>query len=155
MDTDIVNMSDGSPSGGLAAEFQIRNLISRYNRAIDDGRPEAAVELFEEDGAIEMMGNVHRGKAALREFYRVDEAVALERPMTIHHVSNTIIEFAEKGGVASAETDFVVVRRVAKEMEILLGGRFRDRVQWGTDRWRFAERRIVPLVRCSAPDGVG
>jgi uncharacterized protein (TIGR02246 family) len=128
----------------LRDESQIRNLIRAYNRALDDRRSDLLAELFAEDGLIRAMGSTTTGREAIRSMI-AETGTSGERPHTAHHTTNTLVTL--EGDSATAESDFMVLRRGTAGTEIMLAGRYRDRLVRGSDGWRFSERHAVALGR--------
>jgi hypothetical protein len=54
---------------------------------------------------------------------------------------------AVNGEKADARSDFLVVRRTPSGCELLLAGRYEDRLSKSNEGWRFDERRAVALAR--------
>jgi hypothetical protein len=139
-----------------AAESDIRDLIAHYNRALDDGRPEAAASLFVPDGTLRAMGQIFRGWSAILATFRESRTAPIDGPITAHHTSNVIVTFENEGPepglifpfFAAAESDFYVLRaRGATQLEIAAAGRYRDRLRNTANGWRFEDREVVALSR--------
>jgi 3-phenylpropionate/cinnamic acid dioxygenase small subunit len=141
-------VNDSNDVALLAAELAIRDLVSRYNRYLDDRRLDEVVALFANDGELHSMGQVARGHDELSTFFRVAEQEPLKRPVTAHHVANLVIEI--DGEAATAESDFLVVRRSPESaFEIVVCGRYVDRLVQTSRGWRFAFRAASALGRAS------
>jgi SnoaL-like domain len=130
----------------LIAVQEITELVTRYNRAVDDRRVSAIADLFSDTGTLETMGRVISGGDALRDMFSQSGTEPLERPLTAHHVSNLLIEFDEDCE-AHAESDFVVLRCTAEGVQPLVVGRYHDRLKKSEGRWHFEHRKTVPMAR--------
>jgi hypothetical protein len=151
-------MRPSSLTEALVAELEIRDVIARYSRAIDDGHPEVAASLFVPDGTLRTMGYVFQGWLAILHMLRESGLVPVDRPVTAHHTTNTVVSFDESPDsefafpfFATAQSDFLVIRSAGVQLQFLSGGRYRDRLRNTADGWRIEEREIVELAHANAP----
>jgi hypothetical protein len=142
----------------FVAELEIRDLIGRYNRAIDDGHPEAAASLFVPDGSLRIGRHVFQGWVPILHMLRESGLVPVDRPITAHHTTNTVVSFGESSDseldfpfFATAESDFFVLRSAGAQLEVFAGGRYRDRLRNTVEGWRIEEREIVELSHGNNP----
>jgi hypothetical protein len=129
-------------------EHAIQRLLTQYNRCLDDGRIEALVELFADDGRLKSMGKDAVGRAAIGAFF----GLGSPRPAKVsgqHVLSNILIDW--DGDEASAVSDFTYIRRsAAGASSIVLAGRYLDRFVRTPAGWRFSLREAVALARPDA-----
>jgi 3-phenylpropionate/cinnamic acid dioxygenase small subunit len=116
----------------------IRDTIARYCQLCDDGRFEEWGELYTEDAAFHVMGNVYKGREEVKGFIRAGQPPELRGK---HVAVNTVIDL--KGDEADSTTDFIFIARVGDGLGVTQAGRYHDRLVRAGQRWLFAERRIV------------
>jgi uncharacterized protein (TIGR02246 family) len=133
-------------------KLEIRELIERSARHVDDRDAAAFAALFEDDGVLQLAGTVFAGHAALRAMFGgaahrawTELGGLLLQPGSMHLTGNPVIEV--DGDVATAETDMVtLVRGDDGRAKITLLARYRDRLRRGADgRWRLRSRTGVSL----------
>jgi ketosteroid isomerase-like protein len=132
-------------------KLEIRELIERSVRCVDDQDAVAFAALFEDDGVLQLAGTVFAGQEALRALFGggpgrprwTGPGGLLLQPGSMHLTSNPVIDV--DGDVATAETDMVtLVRGADGRSKITLLARYRDRLRRGDDgRWRFTSRTGV------------
>lgn len=122
---------------GTPAEA-IQSLLASYGHALDDGRTEEVLSLWEPDGVFELGGvGEFRGADALREFY---EGMGAAKGPQVHLVGNTLITF-DGDDEATIVSDFLLAKR--DDGWALTGrGRYHDTVRRGPQGWRFARRSL-------------
>ena len=153
-------MADDGALDRWIDKLDIRELVERSVRAIDDRDPAAFADLFEEDGVLQLAGTVFAGQDALRAMFGggsgdpgwTEPGRLLVQPGSMHLTGNVVIDV--DGDVAIAETDMVtLVRGDDGRSRITLLARYRDRLRRGPDgRWRLRSRTGVSL---GVPDEVG
>lgn len=125
----------------LIAREGIRDTIARYAHCGDSGRFQEMVELFAEDGVLEIDGREpNRGRAAILEFLGATrQTLGTVAPGTFvrHHVSNVVIDLEDDGSGRAASYFFVVTHNGPDHW-----GRYRDRFVRVGERWLFAHRRV-------------
>jgi ketosteroid isomerase-like protein len=137
-------------------KLAIRDVLERYMRFNDDLAADRIAELFDEDARFQVMGRVHIGRDAIRAMFNRDGAnrppwtaagELFSQPASVHISSNPVIDI--DGDTASAESDFLVVRRDADgRAHSVLVGRYRDRLRRGGDgRWVIYARTGVSVAR--------
>ena len=153
-------MPDDETISRWVDKLEIRELIERSVRAIDDQDAIGLASLFEEDGVLQLAGTVFAGRDALRAMFRdrpsapawTEPGGLLVQPGGMHLTGNPVI--VVDGDDATAETDLVtLVRGEDGRAKITLLARYRDRVRRGGDgRWRLSSRTGVSI---GTPDEIG
>ncbi len=137
-------------------KLEIRDVLERYMRHNDDRAADKLVELLDEGVRFEVMGHVYIGREAVRELISselsdpprwTEPGALLRQPGSTHVASNPIIEIVGDG--ATAETDFVVLRRDDNgRANVTLLGRYRDRLRRREDgQWVITTRTAVSVAR--------
>lgn len=108
----------------------IRELMARYNHAIDGHLVEEWVGLFADDGIFEAGGRVMTGADELRTFAEGVQGVGR------HVVANEVIDL--DGDAASARAYVFVLGGSPPAVRIM--GTYDDEVRRVDGRWRFARR---------------
>jgi uncharacterized protein (TIGR02246 family) len=135
-------------------KLEIRELIERSVRHIDDQNGAAFAELFEEDGVLQVAGTVMAGRNALRAMFRggvpaaqwTEPGELLKQPGVTHLTTNPVIDVT--GDTATAETDMITFRRGEEgRAKITLVARYRDRLR-RTDQggWLISSRTGVSIA---------
>ncbi|HVN52593.1 MAG TPA: nuclear transport factor 2 family protein [Acidimicrobiales bacterium] len=137
-------------------KLEIRELLERYMRHNDDRAADKLVELLDEGVRFQVMGRVYVGRDAVRELiasgpgdppHWTEPGALLRQPGSTHVASNPVIEV--DGDAATAETDFVVLRRDSDgRATVRLLGRYRDRLRRRDDgQWVITTRTAVSVAR--------
>jgi ketosteroid isomerase-like protein len=139
--------------GRWVDKLEIREVIERSVRCVDDGDAEGLAGLFEEDGVLQLAGTVFAGREALRTMFGggtgrprwSDPGRLLRQPGSMHLTGNPVIDV--DGDTATAETDMVtLVRGEDSRARITLLARYRDRLRRAVDgRWLISSRTGVSL----------
>ena len=98
-------------------KLEIRELIERSVRHVDDQDAVAFADLFEDDGVLQLAGTVIAGRDALRSMFGggapptkwTEPGELLKQPGMTHLTTNPVIDVA--GDEATAETDMITFRR--------------------------------------------
>lgn len=128
---------------------RIRALTYEYTFRLDRGDFSGVAELLA-PGTLRMESagmddRPIRGAAEIQAFYR-DQVVTYDGdPRTRHLITNHVVDLAEDGGSARAESYFTVLQAVPRRpIGIVVCGRYRDRFQQVDGDWQFAEKVIRP-----------
>jgi hypothetical protein len=135
-------------------KLEIRDVIERSMRYIDDQAGQRLAALFDEDAVLQLAGTVFSGREAIGTMFggpdppRWTEAgELLKQPAGAHRSSNPVIDV--DGDTATAETDLLVLERDEEgRSRITLVARYRDRLRRGEDeRWLITNRTGVSIAR--------
>ena len=128
-------------------ERAIARLLATYTRCLDDGRFTDLAELFAEDGVLKAMNQEVSGRSAIEALIASGmEMRADGRPSSMHVLSNCLIDV--DGDDATAESDWVYLRREGEGVQIALAGRYRDRLARNSrGDWQIVEKEASPLSR--------
>ncbi|MBI5512406.1 MAG: nuclear transport factor 2 family protein [Deltaproteobacteria bacterium] len=131
----------------LTAEdrLDILELYARHARAEEAGDLVRVLETFTEDGALESLRGVFRGRAQLRVLLTgVLELIRGKRHVTFHHVMVAVTE-----GVR-VDADFVLIDPHTTPGVVAVGS-YTDLVRREDGAWRFAHRRVTLAARGEVP----
>jgi ketosteroid isomerase-like protein len=147
------------PAAPLASEWvdklEIREVIERSMRYIDDQAGRRLAALFDEDAVLQLAGTVFAGREAIGNMFRssadpprwTEPGELLKQPAGVHRGSNPVIDV--DGDTATAETDMLVLERDQEgRARITLVARYRDRFRRSDDgRWVITNRTGVSVAR--------
>jgi uncharacterized protein (TIGR02246 family) len=124
-------------TASVSDEAAIRNLISSYAHAADDGDGDALAALFTDGGGIESLGLSIKG---------IDKLAALIKGIydaNLKHLQlNSVITV--DGDAASAVSDLMVQAVVPDAgWQTIAQGRYHDDMVREGGRWQFAKREIL------------
>jgi hypothetical protein len=152
-------MTDRSLPHEWVDKLEIREVIERSVRCIDDRAGDRLAELFDEDGVLQLAGTVFEGRQALRGMFRgvsaprwTEPGELLKQPASTHLTSNPVIDV--DGDAATAETDMVtLIRDENGRAKITLVARYRDRLRRAEgDCWLITNRTGVSIA-CPGEEG--
>ncbi len=135
-------------------KLEIREVIERSMRAIDDQAGERLAALFDEDAVLQLAGTVFRGRDAIGKMFRsadpphwTEPGELLKQPAVVHRGANPVIDV--DGDTATAETDLLVLERDEEgRARITLVARYRDRLRRNDDgSWVITNRTGVSIAR--------
>ena len=130
MDTDVLQR--------LADELEIRELVARYNYAIDEGRPEEWVATFVPDGTFESTAlGTHTGAEALHTF-----AIGYIAAFTGRHCTSDFVIDVD-GDEARSRCYLIAVNNTAAPI-ISATAVYDDVLRRTPDGWRFVHRKVSP-----------
>ena len=131
--------------GLLEDKDEIRELMRRYNQAIDFPDLETWLDCWADDGVMRFGDRPPvEGKDALREYGSGRQGGSF------HLATSEIITVA---GDNATVTSYIAVVAGPTDPRIRLAGRYDDRVRRVDGRWLFVERRLDPKLRYEAPAG--
>ncbi len=122
---------------------EIRDLISRYNKAIDTGDADGYANTFTPDGEFIGIVGTFNGRDELRAFaaaYATEEQYA-EFASAQHWVTNVVAE--GDGDEATVFSHLQMVKPLPDGGSILLVGHYDDIVRKVDGQWLFAQRIVV------------
>jgi uncharacterized protein (TIGR02246 family) len=141
-----------NPLSDLAKRLQaiedrsaIVELTARYCQCALQGDAEGVVELFTDDGVMEMGDTIEQGRERLLELYRVSFADLRPIPCVHNHV-------VELDGDRATGKCTVELRMVEEGEAYTAAGWYEDSFQRAGDGWRFSHRKLffyhrVPLSK--------
>ena len=132
-----------------SAEEKIRKTIAQFCHFTDKGEFDNWVRLFADDGCIVLMGQEHRGHAALHAFIELDQPPELRG---MHLTTDSVIEIA--GNEAKVSSNFIFVADGKTASLIVAAGRYHDILVEVGEKWLFA-RRETELVGSVASEPWG
>ena len=125
-------------------KVEIRELISRYNKAIDTGDADAWAATFTPEGKFIGVVGTFDGADQLRSFaaaYSTEEQYA-EFYSAQHWVTNLVVD--GDGDEATGFCHLMMVKPGAETGSIIMVGHYDDTFRRLDGRWLFAERVVVP-----------
>ena len=119
-------------------QLEIRELVARYNYAIDEGRPDDWVATFVPDGTFESTAlGKHTGPAALHAFATGYSAAVTGR----HCTTDFVIDL--DGDEARARCYLVLINN-AGTPAVSVTAVYDDVLRRTADGWRFVHRKVTP-----------
>jgi ketosteroid isomerase-like protein len=134
-------------------EFALRKLVHAYCRAVDRGDFAKLRELYHND-AVDAHGEFSTG--GVDEFL---STLAASRPHIRSMQHNiTTVNFAINGQVAEGEVYTIAMHTFgaeARDVDVIVGGRYLDKYEKRDDTWKIIERTIVTdWARVNDPSSV-
>ena len=131
-----------SPIEALLVREACQRLCLDFAAHADAGDADALAALFVEDGVFDRLGQVSKGREAIR-------AVIAARPADVwtrHYCSNIRIDLASDGQSASGQGYFLLFRGPKGSTDHqIVHAEFRDTFAPTTAGWRIASRNVVVL----------
>jgi ketosteroid isomerase-like protein len=126
--------------GVLEDKDEIRELMRRYNQAIDFPDPKAWVDCFTDDAVVEITGRPPlTGKDELL-------AYAEQRPGgSLHLATSEIIDVS--GDTAHVSSYLALVSAASGTPGIMAGGRYEDDLRRVDGAWKFSRRNLEMTIR--------
>jgi hypothetical protein len=122
----------------LADQLEIRELVARYNYAIDEGRPEEWVATFVPDGTFESTAlGTHSGPQGLHDF-----AVGYIAAFTGRHCTSDFT--VDIDGDDARSRCYLIAVNNAGPPSILATAVYDDVLRRTADGWRFVHRKVAP-----------
>lgn len=129
----------------IEARLEIQDTLARYVRWADGGRTEEFAGLFTEDCLYDVLGEPHRGRAAVVAFFEGKKSSFAEHyrgGRIRHHTSSIFIELLGPTE-ANASAYFMAVGPHGPDH----WGNYRDRLVKVGGNWLFAERHVYVTGR--------
>jgi hypothetical protein len=120
----------------LADKEAIRDLARRYAHCVWTENADGAIDLFADDGHMEMGGRLISGRAALLEAYR-SMLVGLDLQPFVH---NHVVEI---DGDRASGTCYLDLRATMSGRSMMGSGWYDDRYVRTSGGWRFASRKLT------------
>ena len=131
----------------MSAEGEIRRLMFRYARLIDDGDFAAVGALFESACIVAPDGTECHGADNITALYEHSARIYPETgtPCTQHVTTN--VSILVEGDHATAQSCFTVLQALPDfPLQAIIAGRYEDEFSRGSGHWRFTRRRIEPRL---------
>ncbi|MET7446423.1 nuclear transport factor 2 family protein [Streptomyces sp. NBC_01696] len=134
-----------APTSSISSARQIENLIARYSHLVDDGE-------FAEFGALFENAEFVSGEVILRGGKAVEDLISSMLVVhddgtlrTRHITTNILIEVNEDGDSAEARSYYNILQAVPGllPLQMVAGGRYRDRFERREGTWSFARREVT------------
>jgi uncharacterized protein (TIGR02246 family) len=128
----------------IAAELEIRNVISRLAILADQGDLDEYVEHFTDDAEWQFPDAVRKGRTEIRAGAVERRAGGVTGPGTdTRHVITTVTVKVDGSDVASADSYFLFFRETATAPNLFNMGWYHDTFVRDSGRWRLARRQIT------------
>ncbi len=129
---------------------EIENLSNRYMVAVDAGDIETVMSTWTEDGVLDWVGGVERGKAAIRKAMsgfggarHVDiPEGATSRPRTRHQIINHVIDVNGNTAKTTAYWFALTNNTPQKDVQLLYFGHYEDDLVKQNGHWLFKQRKV-------------
>ena len=125
----------------MTDEEAIRRLLAQYSQFCDDGEFDQFAMLFTTDAELQVMGDVHVGREAIKTFMTAAQPPSRRGR---HVITNAVIDVDSDSDSAEVRTDYLFVspQKVGGFASTNVG-RDHDRLVKRGGAWRFAVREIV------------
>jgi ketosteroid isomerase-like protein len=141
----------GTALAGYADDrAEIENLSNRYMVAVDAGDIETVMSTWAEDGVLEWVNGVERGKAAIRKAMsnfggarkvEIPEG-ATSRPRTRHQIINHVIDVNGNTAKTIAYWFALTNSTPQKDVQLLYFGHYEDELVRVNGKWLFKVRKV-------------
>jgi hypothetical protein len=129
---------------------EIENLSNKYMVAVDAGDIETVMSTWAEDGVLESVFGVDRGKAAIRKSMagfgggrRVEiPENATSRPRTRHQIVNHVIDVHGNTAKTTAYWFALTNNTPQKDVQLLYFGHYEDELIKVNGHWLFKSRKV-------------
>ena len=130
---------------------EIENLSNRYMIAVDAGDIETVMATWAEDGVLDWVGGVEKGKEAIRKAMsnfgggrkvNIPEG-ATARPRTRHQIINHVIEVNGDTAKTIAYWFALTNNTPQKNVQLLYFGHYEDELVKVNGRWLFKKRKVM------------
>ncbi|MGA5521058.1 nuclear transport factor 2 family protein [Streptomyces sp. SAI-229] len=132
-------------TSSISSARQIENLIARYSHLVDEGD-------FAEFGALFENAEFVSGEVSLRGGKAIEDLISSMLVVhddgtlrTRHITTNILIEVNENDGSAEARSYYNILQAVPGllPLQMVAGGRYRDRFERREGTWSFARREVT------------
>lgn len=129
----------------------IENISTRYMVALDAGDIETVMATWAEDGVLDWVGGVERGKAAIRKAMSAFGGAALmgtlppdakTRPRTHHHILNHVIDVNGDTAKTVAYWFALTNDTPQKDVQLIYMGHYEDELVKRDGKWLFKSRKV-------------
>jgi ketosteroid isomerase-like protein len=131
---------------------EIENLSNKYMVAVDAGDIDTVMSTWAEDGVLEWVNGVERGKAAIRKAMsnfggarkvEIPEG-ATSRPRTRHQIINHVIDVSADGNTARTTAYWFALTNSTpqKDVQLLYFGHYEDDLVRVNGKWLFKKRHV-------------
>jgi 3-phenylpropionate/cinnamic acid dioxygenase small subunit len=128
----------------VAAELEIRNVISRIARLADQGDLDEYIAQFTEDAVWAFPTAPRHGHADIRAGAEARRAEGTTGPGTAtRHVITTVAVQVDQADRATADSYFVFLQNTTTSPTIFNMGAYHDTFVHQGDAWRLARREIT------------
>jgi ketosteroid isomerase-like protein len=129
---------------------EIENLSNKYMVAVDAGDIETVMSTWAEDGVLEWVFGVERGKAAIRTAMsgfggarRVEiPEGAISRPRTRHQIINHVIDVEGDTATTTAYWFALTNNTPQGDVQLLYMGHYEDVLKRVNGKWLFTHRKV-------------
>jgi len=129
---------------------EIENVSNRYMIAVDAGDIETVMATWADDGVLDWVGGIERGKAAIRKamsgfggsrHVEVPEG-ATSRPRAHHHILNHVIDVNGNTAKTIAYWFALTNNTPQKDVQLLYFGHYEDELVKVNGHWLFKKRKV-------------
>ncbi|MEO8315113.1 MAG: nuclear transport factor 2 family protein [Pseudomonadota bacterium] len=129
---------------------EIENLSNKYMVAVDAGDIETVMSTWADDGVLEWVNGVEKGKAAIRKAMsnfggarKVDiPEGATSRPRTRHQIINHVIDVTGNTAKTTAYWFALTNNTPQKDVQLLYFGHYEDDLVRVNGKWLFKKRHV-------------
>jgi hypothetical protein len=119
---------------------EILETMARYSQYVGDRRYPEWARLFADDGQFTGPDGIRAtGPTEMEAFIRKAHAGWIVKQITVNPIVSV------DGNSATAQSDFVVYRKIGAEFVTYAIGRYDDQLQYAEGEWRFTRRHFTPL----------
>ncbi|MEO6080428.1 MAG: nuclear transport factor 2 family protein [Steroidobacteraceae bacterium] len=129
---------------------EIENLSNKYMVAVDSGDIDTVMSTWADDGVLEWVFGVERGKAAIRKAMsnfggarkvEIPEG-ATSRPRTRHQIINHVIDVTGNTAKTTAYWFALTNNTPQKDVQLLYFGHYEDDLVRVNGKWLFKMRKV-------------
>ena len=129
---------------------EIENISNKYMVAVDAGDIETVMSTWAEDGVLEWVNGIERGKVAIRKAMsnfggarkvEIPEG-AMSRPRTRHQIINHVIDVNGNTAKSTAYWFALTNNTPQKDVQLLYFGHYEDELVKVNGKWLFKLRKV-------------